>query len=260
MPSKFHRGKFRLKLLSWVTRRHRPDAIIEDPELVDIFTYLNPEAVPPSRRTLRRDIDLAFRMSREEVKKLLGSYPGRFNLILDCWSSGNGHEFMGLMVSFIHDGRLFVVCLDMIELTASHTGEYLATKVFESLKYYGIANRSFGHSGDNASNNDKMLDKLDELYRTLVQDDDYRDLPMSIAGRHTQIRCFGNILNLIYHVCIAIRSDSVYLTFCLLPFCRLSVPSSSLENLPRNPRKDRRMIQMMSGLLTLRMTFLTLRR
>lgn len=200
MPTKFHRGEYRLKLLSWVTRRHRPDAIIEDPELVDILVYLNPEAVPPSRRTLRRDIDTAFQMTRDEVKSMLSSYPGRFNLILDCWSSGNGHEFMGVMVSFIHQGKLFVVSLDMVELIASHTGDYLAKKVFETLKDFEIANRTLGHSGDNASNNDKMLAELEKLYDTLTEDYSYRYLPVSIAGRYTQIRCFGHILNLIYHV------------------------------------------------------------
>lgn len=206
LPTKFRSGEFRLKLLSWVTHRHCPDNIIEDPELVDIFIYLNLQAVPPFRRTLRRDIETAFQMTQEEVKSLLAVYPGRFNVILDCWSAGNGHEFMGVMVSFIHNGQLFIVCLDMIELSASHTGDYLALKVFETLKYYGIVHHTLGHSGDNASNNDKMLDKLDVLYRTLINDDDYRDLPESIAGRDTQIQCFGHVLNLLYHVCFYFSS------------------------------------------------------
>ncbi|KAE9382580.1 hypothetical protein BT96DRAFT_1010387, partial [Gymnopus androsaceus JB14] len=56
IPRKYNKGEFRLKLVEWVTRRHRPDKIVEDDELIEVFTYLNPTAKPPSRRTLRRDI------------------------------------------------------------------------------------------------------------------------------------------------------------------------------------------------------------
>ncbi len=54
-------------------------------------------------------------MTREEVQKLLDEYEGRFNLIFDCWTAPNGHEFMGILASFIHKGKLFVITLDMIE-------------------------------------------------------------------------------------------------------------------------------------------------
>lgn len=115
IPQHFRKGIFRYKLLNWVTRRHRPDAIVEDPELIDIFTYLNPAAQPPSRQSLRRDIDVAFKMTCDELKKWLHEYQGCFNLILDCWTAGNGHEFLGVLISFIHNGQLIVVALDMIE-------------------------------------------------------------------------------------------------------------------------------------------------
>ncbi|KAF9012282.1 hypothetical protein BDZ89DRAFT_1142884 [Hymenopellis radicata] len=115
IPRTFRKGMYRFKLLRWVTRRHRPDAIIEDDELIDVFTYLNPDAKPTSRQTLRRDIHEAFKMTREELKKLLEEHEGRFNLIFDCWTAGNGHEFLGVLLSFVHNGKLFVVVLDMIE-------------------------------------------------------------------------------------------------------------------------------------------------
>ncbi len=89
--------------------------MIEDNELINVFTYLNPDTKPPSRRTLCRDIHETFKMTREELKKLLEEHEGRFNLIFDCWTAENGHEFLGVMLSFVHDGKLFVVVLDMVE-------------------------------------------------------------------------------------------------------------------------------------------------
>ena len=115
LPRKFCKGFFRVKLLKWITCKHRPDTIIEDKDLIDVFTYLNPDATPPSRSTLWRDIKDAYRMTRTELKKLLHEYEGRFNLIFDCWTTPNGHEFLGVLVSFVHNGKLYVVILDMIE-------------------------------------------------------------------------------------------------------------------------------------------------
>lgn len=103
------------------------------------------------------------------------------------------HEFLGILVSFIRDGKLIVVALDMVELTESHTGKYLAQCAFDVFTEFGIVEHTLGHSGDNASNNDCMLDNLDKLYDKCGE---------SIAGRSTQIRCFGHILNLVYHVCL----------------------------------------------------------
>lgn len=197
IPPKFNKGQFRTKLVSWVTRRHRPDVIVEDDELVDVCTYLNPDAQPPSRRTLRRDIETTFKMTKFEVKKLLKAYPGRFNTIFDCWSAGNGHEFMGVMVSFVHEGKTFVVTLDLVEMNEAHTGEYLAKRAYEVFEEYEIADCILGQVGDNASNNDCMLDNLGLPFESSFGS-------TNIAGRHTQVRCFGHILNLVYHVCVSV--------------------------------------------------------
>lgn len=96
------------------------------------------------------------------------------------------------MVSFIYDGKLYVIALDLTEMTVAHSGKNLAQASLKVFEAFGIVDRMLGHTGDNATNNDKMLDYLEELYRQ------FRD---SIAGCHTQVRCFGHILNLVYMVC-----------------------------------------------------------
>jgi hypothetical protein len=72
-----------------------------------------------------------------------------------------------------------------VRLTSSHTGAYLAERTAECLETYRIEGDTLGFTMDNASNNDKMLDKIESL------------LPSSsMSGRTTQVRCFGHILNL----------------------------------------------------------------
>lgn len=185
--SKYTEGGLRQRFAEWVTARQRPDIIVEDPELQDIVAYLNPDAHAPSASTLRRDVNDTFEITEQAVKTLFTEYEGRFNLILDAWTSPNALEFLGVIVSFAHEGRIWNVVLDLIELTEAHTGEYMATEVYALLDRFGIVDRVLGIAGDNASNNDKMLVHLGTLF------------PFGhIAGTSTQIRCFGHIINLIY--------------------------------------------------------------
>jgi predicted oxidoreductase len=60
-----------MKIAIWVARRHRPFAIIEDDELVDIFKDLNNKVEVPSRFTVSRDVKEIFEMSRKQVAAIL---------------------------------------------------------------------------------------------------------------------------------------------------------------------------------------------
>ena len=63
--------KFRMKIALWVARRHRPFTIVEDDELIDIFTDLNNKVEVPSRVTVSRDVQEIFKMSRVKVSDIL---------------------------------------------------------------------------------------------------------------------------------------------------------------------------------------------
>ena len=63
--------KFRMKLALWVARRHRPFAIVEDDELIDIFMDLNNKVEVPSHITVSRDVKEIFRISRVKVSEIL---------------------------------------------------------------------------------------------------------------------------------------------------------------------------------------------
>jgi hypothetical protein len=69
--STYNPGKFRVKLALWIAQRGRPFAIVEDPELVDLFTDLNHSVVVPSRVTIARDIQEIFQVSRTKVASIL---------------------------------------------------------------------------------------------------------------------------------------------------------------------------------------------
>lgn len=60
-----------MKIALWIARRARPFSIVEDPELLDIFTDLNSKCITPSRYTVSRDIKEIFVLSREKVGEIL---------------------------------------------------------------------------------------------------------------------------------------------------------------------------------------------
>ena len=60
-----------MKIALWVARRHRPFTIVEDDELINIFTDLNNKVEVPSRVTVSRDVQEIFKMSRVKVSDIL---------------------------------------------------------------------------------------------------------------------------------------------------------------------------------------------
>jgi len=60
-----------MKLALWVARRHRPFAIVEDKELVELFKELNNKVEIPSRKTVSRDVTEIFEISRKKVAGML---------------------------------------------------------------------------------------------------------------------------------------------------------------------------------------------
>jgi len=60
-----------MKIALWVSARHRPFKIIEDTELLEIFTDLNPNCESPKHHTVSRDVKEIFGLSQGEVATML---------------------------------------------------------------------------------------------------------------------------------------------------------------------------------------------
>lgn len=69
--AKYTKSLMRFKLLTWVARRHRPYAIVEDPELREIFQMLFARVEVPLARTLSRDVQEVFELSKLNLIAML---------------------------------------------------------------------------------------------------------------------------------------------------------------------------------------------
>jgi hypothetical protein len=69
--STYNPGTFRFKLAIWIAKRHRPFAIVEDPEFVELLTSLNNTVFVPSCSTVSRDVQEIFQVSQGKVAAIL---------------------------------------------------------------------------------------------------------------------------------------------------------------------------------------------
>jgi hypothetical protein len=66
--SSYDKSKHRVKIALWVSRRNRPYSIVEDDELLEIFSDLNSRVETPSRFTVSRDVKEIFAFEKERLK------------------------------------------------------------------------------------------------------------------------------------------------------------------------------------------------
>ncbi|KAJ7456390.1 hypothetical protein B0H11DRAFT_1650692, partial [Mycena galericulata] len=75
-----------------------------------------PEFDIPGRRTISRDLNVSFTVSRAFIEELLKEYPGRLSFATDAWTSPNHRAFVAWTVHLHHEGRLLSFPLDIFEV------------------------------------------------------------------------------------------------------------------------------------------------
>ncbi|KLO09606.1 hypothetical protein SCHPADRAFT_811236, partial [Schizopora paradoxa] len=105
--AKYSKACLRFKLMRWIVRVHRPYAIVEDEDLLDMFRMLYAKVEVPSARTISRDVIEVFEMSKQNLinklkvkfqQTVFQAYPGKVHIGLDGWTSPNIISFLGIVV------------------------------------------------------------------------------------------------------------------------------------------------------------------
>lgn len=79
-------GRLRLMLALWCARRHRPYAIVDDPEFHAILQMLYAKVELPSRHSVSRDVQTVFKRTRG---RLISLFHVRYNHCLYMWFPGS---------------------------------------------------------------------------------------------------------------------------------------------------------------------------
>lgn len=69
--STYSAARLRYLLNLWIVRRHRPFSIVEDRELIDILQMFCDHVTVPSARTISRDVQEIFQMTKVNVAQFL---------------------------------------------------------------------------------------------------------------------------------------------------------------------------------------------
>jgi hypothetical protein len=94
----------------------------------------------------------------------------KLSIALDCWTSPFSQAFMAITGYFIDlnwDYREFLLGFEPLEGT--HSGENLCSVLLKRLKDHNITHRILAITTDNASNNQTLMDRLNDEIETLAE-------------------------------------------------------------------------------------------
>jgi hypothetical protein len=126
--TKYNRVTHHMNIVLWVSCWHRPFAIIENPELLSIFSYLNKNVKTPSASIVSHNVKEIFQWSQKSVAPsqchipyrlhiltFLQKYAGHLHICVDGWTSPQVISFLGITITFIQDGKIESIILDFVK-------------------------------------------------------------------------------------------------------------------------------------------------
>ncbi|KIL55792.1 hypothetical protein M378DRAFT_53553, partial [Amanita muscaria Koide BX008] len=159
-------------IVRWVSESMRPFQIVNDRGFQSLMKTGRPDYHIPSPETISRDVKQVF------------EHDGALNFATDAWTSPNHRAYIAITIHFEKDGVPVAMLLDILEVAQSHSGLNLAAAFANVLEDFGISDKILSITCDNASNNDTMIEELE-------------DLVAAFPGETNRTRCFAHIINLV---------------------------------------------------------------
>ncbi|XP_057538292.1 putative AC transposase isoform X1 [Amaranthus tricolor] len=177
---------FRELLALAIVRHDLPFQFVEYEGIRRLFSYLNPTTKTISRNTSKSDVVKMYEREKENLKFLLGSISSRICLTSDCWSSITSDGYITLTAHYVDDNWVLKKkLLNFCFMPPPHTGVHLSDHVCSLLKDWGILQKIFSITLDNAASNDVFADCLKG------------ELELLCAGEFFHVRCCAHIMNLV---------------------------------------------------------------
>ncbi|XP_031248675.1 zinc finger BED domain-containing protein RICESLEEPER 2-like [Pistacia vera] len=207
---KFEIARMRELVAQWVLMHEHPFKVIEQAGFNNLLRYASPGWEKISHVTSKYDCMKVYEMEKKKLKAVLKNID-RISLTTDLWNSSNQKlEYMVLMGHWIDTNwRLNKRVLSFVRLKPPRGGVQIADSVFNCLREWGIENKVFTISVDNASSNDLAIKVLKENFSITKK--------LLCGGKLFHVRCCAHILNImvqdglsqIRHIIKDVR-DSVY--------------------------------------------------
>ncbi|XP_019163589.1 PREDICTED: zinc finger BED domain-containing protein RICESLEEPER 2-like [Ipomoea nil] len=177
-------------IASGIMVHERPFSIVEDDMFMWAFEYANPNFRRVSRKTTRSDCLQLYEAEKNTLKRILNNV-SKVSITTDMWKSSHQVvEYMVVTGYFVDASwNLQKRVLNFVKVPPPRRGTDIANAIFKCLRGWGIENKIFSVTVDNASYNDSCVRSLKEnmsLSSKLVLD-----------GQLFHVRCCAHILNLL---------------------------------------------------------------
>ncbi|KAL2924175.1 putative AC transposase, partial [Bienertia sinuspersici] len=165
-------------------------SMVEHIKTRDLHRYLNPKVKDISRYTITKHVMGEHEKYKKIIFDRLHSVSSRICLTCDGWTACTSRAYFALTAHFIdNDWKLNALILNFRRFPPPHDGESIFQFVKSLLNEWDIEKKVFSITLDNASANDKMVEKL--------RKDVHSSSPLPLDGKYFHIRCAAHILNLI---------------------------------------------------------------
>lgn len=152
-------------LVRWFARANISLRMIECEEFRAIITFLNNQVTEwclTSYKTLETWITRTFEEEFETQRNALHRARSKINIWCDCWTSSSNRSLMGIGARYMGErGKMKNVLLGLKPISGSHTGKKLAFIMLDVVEAWGFAINLGYFVMDNASNNGRMMIKLE---------------------------------------------------------------------------------------------------
>ena len=220
-----NRDRLKERVLRIIIAGNLSFSFAENPEFVDLLNDAYPDMPAPTHKTVVDFLHAKATLTKAELRELLSKLESKVSLALDVWTTRSGLAFLGttspwasfvgdfycnvkvkpdaanppfhvtmlmcvgVTIHFIDENfRLQQELLGFVPLTGHHTGEYMAEVVYDLLEEYGIKEKLFCITTDNASNNIALVKELSYLLANDGISWDYKT---------HHIPCLAHIINLV---------------------------------------------------------------
>ncbi|GJY97713.1 zinc finger BED domain-containing protein RICESLEEPER 2-like protein [Tanacetum coccineum] len=204
-PSKsicLDQAKFREKLVVSIIKHNYPFSYVEHEGTRDLHTFLHPDANPICKNTVKKEVLSMYEREKLKIKRELEKIKGRICLTSDLWTSVTSDGYMTLTAHYIDESWVLRKKVLNFRVTPPpHTGSLLAHSVITFLREWGIKNKVFTITLDNATNNNGLVDSLKD--QLSLNDALFCD------GQFMHVRCCAHVLNLIVKSGLKVIEESI---------------------------------------------------
>ncbi|XP_039811926.1 zinc finger BED domain-containing protein RICESLEEPER 2-like [Panicum virgatum] len=187
-PFTFNKQRSRDLMIAWIVRADVAFNKFDDEGFEPWMESLQPTFSGIGRQTIRNDCVAKFERAKIELRSELQILSSRICFTLDLWTSNQKLGYLCVTAHYI--GPDFVLKKKIItfkDVKYPHTGVAIEEAITTILTDYGIKEKMFTITLDNAANNKTTCDLLQESGK---QD-------MLFGGEHLLVRCCAHILNIL---------------------------------------------------------------